>query len=265
MTEETAKNGQMDQEAKCRRRIIAAISMLCAPLFITGGIARIVLCDQATEKLSSATLAYFAAAAGLLLLPWVKSITIGDTKIELLQSLEDKVKKIEGKSKDLEIRTTQVEGISKAAEEATRTTSTPGKTARGTSGTEKLDAVAQSIQEGSFDDDPWRGQFGGSAEAGGRTLTASADPIKGDPGWYLVHLVVKSAVQDNPLRGNVQFFIHPTFPNPKRLVLAVDGRAELHLKSYGAFTVGALADNGDTRLELNLAEDTSLPAPFRAR
>jgi hypothetical protein len=43
------------------------------------------------------------------------------------------------------------------------------------------------------------------------------------------------------------------------------GVAELSIDAWGAFTVGAVADGGLTRLELDLAEHPDFPAEFRAR
>ena len=45
-----------------------------------------------------------------------------------------------------------------------------------------------------------------------------------------------------------------------------DGRATLRIQNaYGVFTVGALADGGETELELDLATVEAFPDWFRAR
>lgn len=63
----------------------------------------------------------------------------------------------------------------------------------------------------------------------------------------------------------MQFFLHPTFHGNDRPVVAVTpgGTADLALTAWGAFTVGAIADNGATKLELDLAELPAAPAEFK--
>jgi hypothetical protein len=115
--------------------------------------------------------------------------------------------------------------------------------------------------------DPWKGRFGGKSVSNQRQLTAKVEPIPGNPDLYSVRLTVSSTDPDiNPLRGVVQFFLHPTFNNDKPIIsVGPTGRAELNLTAWGAFTVGALTDNGKTRLELDLAELEGAPAQFRSR
>jgi len=40
---------------------------------------------------------------------------------------------------------------------------------------------------------------------------------------------------------------------------------KLRLKAWGAFTVGVLADEGQTQLEYDLELDTDFPRQFRSR
>jgi hypothetical protein len=84
---------------------------------------------------------------------------------------------------------------------------------------------------------------------------------------YSIRLTVSSLQQQtNPLTGVVQFFLHPTFNNDKPIVtVGPYGVAELNLKAWGAFTVGALADDGQTRLELDLSTLDTAPVQFRNR
>jgi hypothetical protein len=63
----------------------------------------------------------------------------------------------------------------------------------------------------------------------------------------------------------VTFFLHPTFRPSTQTVKAQGGAAVLRLHGRGAFTVGALANGSGTTLELDLALDETLPAPFRSR
>jgi hypothetical protein len=67
-----------------------------------------------------------------------------------------------------------------------------------------------------------------------------------------------------PLTGEVQFHLHQSFPNQVLSRRVRNGFATCQLSAYGAFTVGAVADQGRTQLELDLALDESFPAEFRA-
>jgi hypothetical protein len=110
-----------------------------------------------------------------------------------------------------------------------------------------------------------RGRFGGSATRHGLELSATmtADERSGD--WFRIHLEVRPTRADRPLTGVVEFHLHPTFEPRVMTVGVVNGRAATDLLAWGAFTAGALADDGRTPLELNLAELSIAPAKFRAR
>lgn len=115
-------------------------------------------------------------------------------------------------------------------------------------------------------DDPWKGQFGGQSTANGRRLTAAVHPMSSRPGWCAVELAVEStAGAANPLEGTVQFFLHSTFPSPTPVVKVEKGKARINITAWGAFVVGAIADGGGTRLELDLAALPDAPEQFRSR
>jgi hypothetical protein len=65
------------------------------------------------------------------------------------------------------------------------------------------------------------------------------------------------------LAGEAIFHLHPTFHNHVRKVKVKDGKAQLDLLAYGSFTVGVSCDNGNTQLELDLAELPQVPKVFR--
>jgi hypothetical protein len=113
-------------------------------------------------------------------------------------------------------------------------------------------------------DDPNKGLFGGSPVAKGRVLVGSVKPSESNANWFRVHLQVLSFDPDRPLRGAVDFHLHPTFRNPVVTCSVDRGVATLTVVAYGAFTVGAVADSGDTRLELDLASLPDAPAQFKA-
>jgi hypothetical protein len=114
-------------------------------------------------------------------------------------------------------------------------------------------------------DDPQKGRWGGERSANGRVLSATV-VATGNKDLYRVTLRVSRAGASTPaLRGDVRFHLHPTF---NQQVVNVPGNgetADLVLIAFGAFTVGVEADNGATRLELDLAELNEAPMEFRSR
>jgi hypothetical protein len=113
--------------------------------------------------------------------------------------------------------------------------------------------------------DPNKGKFGGVSQANGRVLIARIDPRPETPGIYLLTLTVKASTLSNPLQGFVTFHLHPTF-RQRIVTRPVDrGEATLVVLTYGAFTVGAVADEGRTRLELDLAQHPEATEEFRSR
>lgn len=111
-------------------------------------------------------------------------------------------------------------------------------------------------------DDPQAGQWGGRAEVGGRRVFARVTPSRLRSDWFEVALTVESTDPRRPLLGSVTFHLHPTFGD-KRSRPVVNGRAKLDLVAWGAFTVGVEADEGETRLEIDLAQVDNAPAGFR--
>jgi hypothetical protein len=116
-------------------------------------------------------------------------------------------------------------------------------------------------------DDPWKGAFGGNSrdDASGRELVAVVKPLARPKDYCSVRLIVRSIDPAKPLTGAVKFFLHDTFPQPIQSVQAKDDKAELEVVAWGAFTVGALADAGVTKLELDLSKVEGVSADWRAR
>jgi TIR domain-containing protein/pYEATS domain-containing protein involved in immunity/CobQ/CobB/MinD/ParA family nucleotide binding protein len=111
-------------------------------------------------------------------------------------------------------------------------------------------------------DDPQKGQWGGASQRGGRQLTAGvADQGNG---WFLVGLTV-AQVDGPPLVGEVEFHLHSSFHPSIIRVPVRNGHATLKCPAWGAFTVGASADEGRTQLELDLAQLPDAPVLFRGR
>ena len=111
--------------------------------------------------------------------------------------------------------------------------------------------------------DEQKGRFGGREEVDGRRLIARVKPSAINKEWLTTTLRVEST-NGKPLEGAfVYFFVHESF-NPNAFRVAVDKSgefAELEVLSYGAYTVGAVADRGRAMLELDLATSRSFDAP----
>jgi hypothetical protein len=111
--------------------------------------------------------------------------------------------------------------------------------------------------------DPQKGVWGGKEITNDRSISATVKSIPGSR-FYRVVVVVKSIDANKPLIGKVEFHLHPTFSNPNPTILVNDGIAELKLVAWGAFTLGAVADNGETKLELDLADkNVNAPEDFK--
>jgi hypothetical protein len=111
-------------------------------------------------------------------------------------------------------------------------------------------------------EDPQKGRWGGHSSAGGRTLRAFVTPVSDD--WFEIALEVARS-SGPPLTGAIEFHLHPSFSPAVQSVPAESDRAELRVSAWGAFTVGASADGGATRLELDLSELPDAPLKFRDR
>lgn len=228
-------------------RIIPWILLALSMFAFIGAVLRVTASqDSILQRLDTTTLSYLAVAGALLLLRSVKSLAIGDWKVEF-----DRIKEIAAEARD----------IARIAEDTATYQSAPA------SAPSDASLHVADIKPGPHPDDPWKGAFGSSHENDTRRLRANVAPLGPDREWFKVDLVVEAkSPRREPLKGTVQFFLHQTFTNDRPLVqVGPNGKAELHLKAWGAFTVGALADDGATKLELDLAELADAPADFRAR
>lgn len=101
--------------------------------------------------------------------------------------------------------------------------------------------------------DPLKSKWNGQLEDKGKRISATVDEIPGS-GLYRLKIFVRSIYQQEPLKGKVKFFLHPSFNNPNPVIEAKDGEACLQLVSYGSFTLGAQTEDG-ALLKLDLATD----------
>jgi hypothetical protein len=220
--------------------------LLLALVTVAAAIWRV--CDSSVaERVDQTTLLYLGVAGAIVLLREVKSLAFGDYKVEFQR----------------------IEGIARDARTIAQNAQTSAiGTGTGKNTEEKPQAIApESISPGTARNDPWKGPFGGKEIANHRRLEAQVSRIAGASDLFSIRLCVSSTHPTlDPLRGVVQFFLHPTFKNDRPIVTVnSNGIAELKLTAWGAFTVGVLADEGRTKLELDLSELEDAPEDFRSR
>jgi hypothetical protein len=116
-----------------------------------------------------------------------------------------------------------------------------------------------------FPDDPNKGRFGGAACCAGYALAAAFEAT-GSADWATVVLTVEA--QDAGAIGleDVAWFVlHPTF-SPAAVKVPFRGhRAQLRIRAWGGFTVGAWIPKDGVQLEFDLARTDGAPAIIRTR
>lgn len=197
---------------------------------------------------------YYALLLGVilvtLLLPRIKSFTANSTGI----SFDTYEKKI--MNQDVE------KNLDPAArDKVTLNTDTHAMKIAELTETEKTAAPAV-VQ---YEDDPQKGKWGGKAEANGRKISAIVTPSPLSKELFDITLTVSASSTGKLLEGFVVFHLHPTFTNSRPVIYVINGVAELKLQAWGAFTVGVEADNGSTKLELDLATIPNAPDLFKSR
>ncbi len=228
--------------------LFQALPVLLAGLVLVGGVWRMIDPDAAI-RIDRDTLLYFAVAGALLYLKDLKSLKFGDNAIEFDRRFEE-----------LEVK---VEDAQAAAVGRGDTAPPDAGAGRGGAGRGLDDEDAGAGR--AVAPDPLKGKYGGQRVSGPRELDAEVTPIS--PTLFRVRLQVRSTnPRRDPLRGVVQFFLHPSFANNHPVVtVGPGGVGELTVMAEGAFTVGALADNGATKLELDLRDLPTAPAAFKFR
>jgi hypothetical protein len=266
-----------DPQKKLRSDLPPWLDQIAAGLAILtalAGVLRIALVRPWSEALNDDALKYFAVAGGLLLLRKVKSISFGDTKVEMqelkqeVQTLKEDVTELGEETKTTASMAQHLSSTASAEFPAGATTppADPSKSgpAADASSIAAKNRASWNRKPGNARNDPWKSVFGEKAERDHRRLCGEVAESKGHPGWYRVRLWVESTNPDeHPLAGRVRFFVHDGFPESKPFVKVAQGKAELRLHAYGAFTAGALADEGSTELELDLSENPDFPERFR--
>lgn len=117
---------------------------------------------------------------------------------------------------------------------------------------------AETSEKADYPNDPQKGKWGGSPvdKKTHRKLLVTVEPISNNDYLRRVILRVEStAPSEYPLTSDVTFHLHPTFNKPVVTVKPQNNAAEIKLVAWGAFTVGAETDNGETKLEFDMAKE----------
>ena len=138
---------------------------------------------------------------------------------------------------------------------------------------EEIDALSQTFQNISKSErglvennnDTQKGKWGGSPESNGRKVTATVRPTTYNKELFVISLQVVSTDPNKPLKDKVIFHLHDTFVHPDRSIDVNNGLASLQVVAWGSFTVGIECDNGQTKLEIDLAELPDAPQFFKER
>lgn len=112
--------------------------------------------------------------------------------------------------------------------------------------------------------DPQKYQWGGKQVSNNRKIDAKIKKLH--KYWYQIEIEVKSLDPEKPLSNPIMLYVHDTFQfRDDRIILEVDedGIAREELRAYGAFTIGAVCDEGETFLELDLASLPDVDKEFR--
>ena len=207
--------------------------------------------DGYGQALSFFTLA-LAALFIVLLLPRLQTFSISPTGgiSVTLKDLQEQVTQLKIQNNELQAKTADEGG---------------GKTFDETKAHEvKIMMTENKKASNKIASDPQKNQWGGKSESNDRRLSAVVRKSL-LPSFYEVDLTV-TGTKEKSLTGLVTFHLHDTFKNPDPTIAVINGEATLSLKRvYGAFTVGAEADNAVTRLELDLAELKDVPKEFKER
>jgi len=250
---DSSSNGSNDNSvSRWMEHLSSALLLLMGGCL--GGVAifEIVFKRGEPSVLRQETLLGILVAAALLLARRLKEINFGSTSLKL-QEMDREITKVQ-RGVDAVLSNEKERGRS-------RVLAQKAESENGDLALAGLKAVH--IRKGLDENDPWKGVFGGSPIADGRELRAKVQRLAPRSEFFLVRLEVSSLDPQKPLTGHVRFFLHPEF-DPEKPFVTVDanGVAAYEIEAYGAFTVGALADSGKTRLELDLEFLPGVPKDF---
>jgi hypothetical protein len=113
--------------------------------------------------------------------------------------------------------------------------------------------------------DNQNGQWGKLPENNSRKITTSVVPLPGNKALFKIIARVISTDINKPIRNKVIFHLQQDFPNKDPEIYVINGEAKLELIAWGAFTIGAEADEKATKLELDLSQLPDAPLLFAVR
>jgi hypothetical protein len=221
---------------------------------------------------------YFAVSAVILLLRDVQSLAFGSWSVRF-RSLEEKTEQAfstaqDAKSQSSELEQKTEQAIATAQDAKIQSSPVPMRSAvraksaalgQGTSQIPISPKQFAQLNKMDEDGDPNKGRFGGKPEVNGRRLSAKVERIDNTK-WFSIDLTVASTDANSRLTGRVLFYLHHTYDRSVIATLARNGVARLEeVEAYGAFTVGAVADDGRTLLELDLSELPDAPDDFKSQ
>jgi hypothetical protein len=220
---------------------------------------------------SVAIIIYFAILGFMMVYMWTRLYFYSFLKLNLGRKYDASQKKLVSAKKDLQSAVTVLESAVTELEEV-KVESKNAKTEIEAIVTTEP-GVGQNIKKEQIkiwndeksENDPHKCKFGGNAESSGRKVSATVRETSYDNELFVVDIEVISTNPDNPLTGEVKFFLHPSFQPEVRIIPVVEGKAVNKLISYGAFTLGVETDNGTIKLELDLSEIPDAPKLFKER
>ena len=243
------------------------LGRLLALVLVAAAIAQLLGCVRSIE---TNTIYLLVLALAAIILPDITELSVGKDGVTLKRIAE-----VEKKAAELQLKTERATRSNVELATALETgVGGKGQTVRVRSGARIASARVSTGDRGHGEsedarkptlgdqDDPEKGKWGGQAEFNGRRLQARVARAAVRPDWFDVTLIVDSTDPSRPLKGLVHFHLHPSF-RPIPPIDAASGVAQLRLICWGAFTVGAEADEGLTKLELDLAEVEDAPSEFR--
>ncbi len=232
----------------------------------------------ASDYLLWAAYCLLAAAAGMRFIDLLVNKLLTQAQvIELQKKVEKKKEENKELAKEKENLEGTVEKIAKTEEKRMKNYEVSEQNLikqlnNSSSETDKVDVRASFNEEKlpdlphvKFTDDPQKGRFGGQSSSNGRTLSVSYKKYF-LPGFLKLTIKVSADHENNLLKGNVYLFLHDSFADSVAVYDAEGKKEVVHeVISYGAFTIGAVTDKGNTMLELDIAEQKDFPEDFRNR
>ncbi|WP_223608827.1 YEATS-associated helix-containing protein [Chryseobacterium sp. OSA05B] len=216
----------------------------------------------ATDYMIWTAYCLLAACAGMRFIDLLMSkIITKETMNQKNNEIQELSKEIKGKEKEL---TTSLNNY-KVSESIQLKDAVESKsfTEIGTSALDQSALLISWLPPITHSNDPQKGRFGGKSRVNGKSLTADYDHSN-LPG--VLNLIIKVSSVEGDLNSDVYLFLHNSFA---KSIIHLEGNGkkvvEYKIPAYGAFTIGAITDNGNTHLELDLEKLENFPEDFRNR